>query len=158
MDESLAGNTFRARERDIAIVWDRRFRIACFSPRLRRFFLTEDVDPARPAGRVGCVPPRADFREYLGDGVLQRVVPQGGAMLVLLRAGAQLAPGADLDGVGRAAAAVESLRRRSGPVCRVLAGLVILRLVHLLIFKGFDLIRREPIGERGEIAVQSGRE
>src|SRR3989454_6263387 len=99
MNELSAEHSLPASQGDIAVVRDRRFRVAAFPAGIGRRLVAEGVNPARLARRVGPVPPRADLRKHLGDGVLQRILPQRGAMLILQRTGSEIPPIAAIAGI-----------------------------------------------------------
>src|SRR5438132_13598488 len=106
MNELSADHLLGANQGDIAVVRNRRFRVAGFPAGLGRRLVAEGVNLACLARRVGRVPPRADLRKHLGDGVLPRVLSQRGAMLILQRTGSEIPPIADVDGIRRTAVAL----------------------------------------------------
>src|SRR2546422_11498210 len=121
MNELSAKPSLPASQGDIAVVRDRRFRVAAFPAGIGRRLVAEGVTPARLARRVGPVPPRADRRKHLGDGVLQRILPQRGAMLILQRTGSEISPGANVDAIRPTATTVQPFGRGGCPIGRFLA-------------------------------------
>src|SRR5437879_3336126 len=116
VNELLVEHLLGANQGDIAVIRNRRFRVAGFPAGIGRRLVAEGVNPASLARRVGRVPPRADLRKHLGDGVLQRILSQRGAMLILQRTGSEIPPSADVDGIRRTAAAVQSFGRGGFPI------------------------------------------
>src|SRR2546427_10679435 len=121
MNELSADHLLGANQGDIAVVRNRRFRVAGFPAGLGRRLVDEGVNLAWLARRVGRVPPRADLRKPLGDGVLQRMLPQRGAMLILHDTGSEIPPSADVDGIRRTATAVQPFGRGGYRIGRILA-------------------------------------
>src|SRR2546427_2480156 len=121
MNELSPERSLRASQGDIAVVRNRRFRVTGFPAGLGRLLVAEGVNSACLARRVGRVPPRADIRKHLGDGVLQRILPQRGAMLILQRTGSEISPGANVDAIRPTATTVQPFGRGGCPIGRFLA-------------------------------------
>src|SRR5256712_13265409 len=121
MNQLSTEHSLRASQGDIAVVRNRRFRVAGLPTGIGRRLVAEGVNAACLARRVGRVPPRADLRKHLGDGLLQRTLPQRGAMLILQRTGSEIPPSADVDGIRRTATAVQPFGRGGYRIGRILA-------------------------------------
>ena len=152
MNQRLADGVFRTNQRSITIVGDGGFGVALLPSGVGRFLLAKAVNVTGTARAVALIAHRSDGFKHLCDRILQGMCSKRDSMFILQCAGAELAPGIDVNGVGPAAAPVEAVAVRFDNL--FFCGAKIFGLSEGIgLFQALQVLRVDSIRERRAIAV-----